>query len=88
MPKSNIKKIKKLVGLVLKDAKDKTVSVKVTSVKVHPLYKKRYFRTKKYLVHTETDVKQGQTVVISETKPFSRKKSWQFVQVVVPKDKK
>lgn len=91
MPQSNMKKIKKirkLAGLALRDTKEKTVSIEVMNIKVHPLYKRRYLKTRKYLVQTEIEVKKGQRVVIQESRPLSRKKSWQVVKVINSKDGK
>ena len=91
MPQSNMKKIKKirkLTGLALRDAKEKTVSIEVMNVKIHPLYQRRYLKTKKYLVQTEIEVKKGQKVIIQESRPVSRKKSWQVVKVIEKKDEK
>ncbi|KKQ18203.1 MAG: 30S ribosomal protein S17 [Berkelbacteria bacterium GW2011_GWA1_36_9] len=76
-----IKKIKQIKAIALRDSKDKTVLVEVKFLKIHPLYKKRYFSNRKMLVHTESEVKAGQTVLISETRPISRKKAWKVVEV-------
>ena len=91
MPQSNMKKIKKirkLTGLALRDTKEKTVSIRVTNIKIHPLYQRRYLKTKKYLVQTEIEVKKGQKVIIQESRPVSRKKSWQVIKVIDSKDEK
>jgi small subunit ribosomal protein S17 len=60
----------------------KTVVVNVDVLWQHPLYKKRVKRSKKYLAHDELGVKVGQTVKIGETKPISRRKRWQVLEVV------
>lgn len=74
--------MKTLVGQVVSDKMTKTVVVNVDVLWQHPLYKKRVKRSKKYLAHDELGVKVGQTVKIGETKPISRRKRWQVLEVV------
>ena len=64
-------------GKVVKNSGDKTVSVLVVTYKNHPVYKKRYIYSKKYLVHDAGDEAGiGDTVVIRQAKPLSRRKRW------------
>ena len=66
-----------LQGLVVSDASDKTVTVKVERRIMHPLYKKYIKRSKKYAAHDETNqVKVGDVVRIIETRPISKSKRW------------
>ena len=66
-----------LQGVVVSDANNKTVTVKVERRIMHPLYKKYIKRSKKYAVHDETNqVKVGETVRIIETRPISKSKRW------------
>lgn len=66
-----------LQGVVVSDANDKTVTVKVERRIMHPLYKKYIKRSKKYAAHDETNqVKVGETVRIIETRPISKSKRW------------
>lgn len=76
------KKIKQLKGKVLRDTRDKSVLVEVEFLKIHPLYKKRYFSNRKMLVHADTEVKAGETVIIEECRPISKKKAWKVVEVI------
>lgn len=77
------KNIKELVGLVTSDKNDKTRTVTVETVKMHPLYKKRYKTTKKYYVHDEENAsKEGDTVRVRQCRPLSKKKRWLLVAVV------
>lgn len=70
-------------GLVVSTKMAKTITVKVVSQRVHPLYKKIMKRTKKYKVHNLNDqVKIGDTVEFSETKPISGDKKFRFVKLV------
>ena len=66
-----------LTGTVVSDSTDKTISVQVVNVKIHPKYKKRYRVSKKYLAHDESNTyKVGDTVTITEHPPFSKRKRW------------
>jgi small subunit ribosomal protein S17 len=60
---------------------DKTRVVLVKSVKVHPLYKKRFIVRKKYYAHDEQNTsKIGDTVTIREATPTSKLKRWVLVK--------
>lgn len=66
-----------LVGTVVSDAMDKTVSVKVTRRFKHALYKKVVTAHKKYLAHDEANAfHTGDIVRIQECAPISKRKSW------------
>lgn len=72
-----------LVGKVMSDKMDKTVSVLIERRVKHPLYGKIIRRSKKYLAHDETNqAKIGDTVEIQEGRPISRNKSWSVTRVV------
>lgn len=77
------KNIKELIGEVISDKTDKTRIVLVKSVKIHPLYRKRFIVRKKYYVHDEQNVsKLWDTVKFRETKPVSKLKKWAFVEKI------
>ncbi len=64
-------------GVVVKDAKDKTISVLVERSVKHPVYKKYVKRSKKFLAHDEANrSRQGDVVSIVESRPFSKRKTW------------
>ncbi|MGV2981363.1 30S ribosomal protein S17 [Camelimonas sp. ID_303_24] len=66
-----------LQGTVVSDKGDKTVVVKVERRFTHPLFKKTVRRTKNYHAHDEGNVfKVGDEVLIQESKPISKTKSW------------
>ena len=66
-----------LVGTVVSDKTDKTVTVLVERKVKHPLYGKIIRRSKKYHAHDEgNDFKPGDTVRIEETRPISKTKTW------------
>ncbi len=67
---------RRLKGRVISKSGTNTVSVMIDKSKVHPLYKKRYVNSKKFLAHDESGVVVGDLVTIEETKPISKKKKW------------
>lgn len=71
---------KKFKGVVVSDKMNKTRVVKVTRLWQDPLYKKKMKRSKKYLVHDELEVKEGDKVVIQECRPRSKKKRWEIIK--------
>ncbi len=72
---------KLLSGIVVKAAMKDTVTVSVERYVKHPKYKKYMRRTKKYLVHNPGNtVSVGDKVVIQETKPISKRKSFVLVK--------
>jgi len=71
------------VGVVVSDARDKTVTVLVKDSKRHPKYGKTVPVRKKYHAHDETnDASSGDTVRIEETRPLSKSKRWRVAEVV------
>jgi small subunit ribosomal protein S17 len=74
--------MKTLEGKVISAKMDKTITVVVEHLWEHPMYGKRIKRSKKYLVHAEDKVKEGQIVLIAETKPMSKKKSWKLLEIL------
>lgn len=75
-------KSSRLRGLVVMAKTAKTVTVLIESHKTHPLYKKSYVRSKKYLVHDEIGVLLGDVVEIMQTKPISKNKHFKVVRVI------
>ena len=72
-----------LVGTVVSDKTDKTVTVKVERKVKHPLYGKIIRRSKKYHAHDEAnEFKAGDTVRIEETRPLSKTKTWRVLDRV------
>lgn len=72
-----------LSGIVTSDKADKTITVTVTSRETHPIYGKQYTVTRKYAAHDEkNEAKIGDKVVISETRPFSKRKSFKLDSIV------
>ncbi len=73
----------KVIGL----KQQKTATVSVERIMVHPLYKKRFTRSTKYQVHDEIGTKLGDTVKFTACKPYSKLKRWKILKVVSEKKK-
>ena len=74
---NNKKTAKKKIGVIVSDKMDKTVVVKVDSLKMHPIYRKKYKVSKRYKAHDQdNNLKIGDKVTLEETKPFSKEKKW------------
>jgi small subunit ribosomal protein S17 len=66
-----------LQGVVVSDACDKTVIVRVERRVMHPVYKKFVTHSKKYAAHDENNsYRTGDTVRIEESRPISKRKCW------------
>lgn len=77
------KSIKELIWEVTGDKTDKTRTVLVKSVKMHPLYKKRFVVSKKYYINDEkNESKVGDTVRFRECKPLSKNKRRNLVEII------
>ena len=71
------------VGVVVSNKMNKTVVVKVSRHAEHPLYGKRIIKAKKYVAHDEENVcRIGDQIRIRETRPLSRTKRWELVEIV------
>jgi small subunit ribosomal protein S17 len=69
-----------LQGVVVSDKQDKTVVVKVERRFTHPVMKKTVRRSKNYHAHDENNsAKMGDTVLIQESRPYSKLKTWELV---------
>jgi small subunit ribosomal protein S17 len=69
-----------LQGVVVSDAMDKTIVVRVERRVMHPVYKKFIRRSKKYSAHDETNsYKVGDVVRIEECRPISKNKCWTVI---------
>ena len=73
-----------LVGKVVSASNNKTITVLVETSKKHPLYKKQVKYSKKYAAHDEENkAKVGDTVKIRMTRPLSKTKRYELVEVLV-----
>lgn len=74
---------KVIVGTVVSDKMDKTITVQVETKRKHALYGKRVKYTKKYKAHDELNTaKDGDTVRIMATRPLSATKRFRLVDIV------
>ncbi len=74
---------KTLTGIVTSDKADKTIVITVTSRETHPIYGKQYTVNRKYIAHDENnEAHEGDRVVIKETRPISKRKSFTLTEVV------
>ena len=71
------------VGRVVSDKMDKTVVVAVDYLKPHPLYRKIIRKTSKFHAHDENNQCHiGDMVRIGETRPLSKTKRWEVVEIM------
>ncbi len=74
---------KERIGKVTSDKMQLTVVVENERKVAHPLYKKYFKKTTKFVAHNENDnAKVGDTVRIMETRPLSKTKRWRVVEVL------
>ena len=79
----NENKKRELIGIVVSDKADKTITIKVETYKMDPIYKKRVKSSKKYAVHDEkNEAHIGDKVRVSMTRPLSRTKRYELVEIV------
>ena len=74
---------KTVQGVVSSDKADKTIVVTVATRKTHPIYKKQYTSSKKFIAHDEkNEAHVGDKVIIGETRPLSARKRHTLVKIV------
>lgn len=71
-----------MIGRVVSVKTKNTVVVLVEGIKTHPLYKKSFLRSKRYLVDDPVGVKLGDLVEVNKIKPISKLKHWKIEKVV------
>lgn len=81
-------KRKVLIGTVVSDKMDKTVVVSVERTFKHATYGKYVRRTSKFYANDEKNAcKEGDVVKIVETRPVSRLKRWNLLEVIKSAEK-
>ena len=81
MAERNHRKVR--TGVVVSDARDKTVTVEIVDARRHPMYTKTVRSRKRLHAHDEqNDARKGDTVKVVETRPLSKTKRWRVVEVV------
>ena len=74
---------RKLQGTVVSDKMDKTRVVAVSRLAKHPIYQKMYKVTARFKAHDENnEYKEGDVVIIEETRPVSRDKRFRIVEKI------
>ncbi|WGK68924.1 30S ribosomal protein S17 [Candidatus Haliotispira prima] len=74
---------KTFIGIVVSDKMEKSIVVKVSTRRLHPMYKKYVAWSKKYKAHDEAnDANVGDRVRIVECRPVSKEKCWKLIEVV------
>lgn len=72
-----------LIGKVVSDKMDKTITVLVETQRKHPLYGKMVKYSKKYHVHDEkNEAKVGDTVKIVQTRPLAKTVNYELVEIL------
>jgi small subunit ribosomal protein S17 len=72
-----------LIGRVVSNKMDKTVTVLVERRVKHPLYGKYIVKSNRYHAHDATDaLNEGDIVEIASSRPLSRTKTWTVTRVV------
>lgn len=80
---NNENKKREIIGVVVSDKADKTITVKVETYKMNPIYKKRVKYSKKYAAHDEkNEAKVGDKVRLVMTRPLSKTKRYELVEII------
>jgi small subunit ribosomal protein S17 len=77
--------MKIFTGIVVAVKTAKTATVAVERMTIHPLYKKRFKRSRNYQVHDEIGVKAGDRVKFADSRPYSKSKKWKITEIVKEK---
>jgi len=76
-------KLRTATGKVVSNKMDQTISVAIERRVKHPLYGKFIRRTTKLMAHdANNECNVGDTVAITECRPYSKRKSWRLVEIV------
>ena len=79
----NENKKREIIGVVVSDKADKTITVKVETYKMNPIYKKRVKYSKKYAAHDENnEANVGDKVRLVMTRPLSKTKRYELVEII------
>ena len=71
------------IGIVVSNKMDKTITVAIERKVPHPIYKKYFKKTTKFMAHDENnECVLGDKVKITETRPLSAHKRWRLVEIV------
>jgi len=74
---------KEKVGIVVSDAMEKTIVVRIDRTTKHPIYNRVMSKSTKLMAHDEKkEAKLGDRVRLEETRPLSKNKRWRLVEVI------
>ncbi len=75
--------VKEKVGIVVSNKMQKTIVVKVENRYSHPIYSKTIVKSRKYLVHDDTEqCNIGDQVLVQECRPLSKRKHWTLAKIL------
>ena len=81
-PQASIAARKTRLGVVVSDARDKTITVRIDSARTHPVYGKIVRRSAKLHAHDEqNEARVGDTVRVVECRPLSAQKRWRLIEI-------
>ena len=79
----NENKKREIIGVVVSDKADKTITVKVETYKMNPIYGKRVKYSKKFAAHDENnEAHVGDKVRLVMTRPLSKTKRYDLVEII------
>ena len=79
----NENKKREIIGIVVSDKADKTITVKYETYKMNPIYGKRVKYSKKYAAHDESnEAHVGDKVRLVMTRPLSKTKRYELVEII------
>lgn len=73
-------------GKVISNRMQKSVTVSVDEKKEHPLYRKKFVYTKKFMADNQIGAEKGDFVVIEEVAPISKSKKWKVTKKITEKE--
>ena len=80
---NNENKKREIIGVVVSDKADKTITVKVETYKMNPIYGKRVKYSKKFAAHDENnEAHVGDKVRLVMTRPLSKTKRYELVEII------
>lgn len=72
-----------ITGVVSSNKADKTIVITVRSRKTHPIYKKQYTESRRFIAHDEkNEAQEGDVVIIAESRPISARKRFTLQSIV------
>ncbi len=74
---------KEKVGIVVSDAMEKTIVVRIDRTTKHPIYNRVMSKSTKVMAHDEKkEAKTGDRVRLEETRPLSKNKRWRLIEII------